>query len=341
MRNARRGFTLIELLVVIAIISILASMLLPAFHSARGKAHQTVCLSNQYQIAMDLAIMWTGDNDERMPDAETVWQNVDGSMRKILVCPSMTEDDTIGYLYNNALTNLSLGEIKNPAATLLTIDGRHAATSSPVTCDHVLYTAQDVERRHNGHAVCSFVDGHVSLDNAITGFEYMPDFSRPIGSEWSLRRQDATPGGAHPFLGEFGNDTVRLSLAGLPRHAKVTVSFDLYVIRAWQGNTGPHTWQLRVVGGDTLLNTTFANTTAPQAYPDAAPGGNHPAHTGAAAVNSLGYTHTPDGDMDAVYHLTATVPHHAARLTLEFSASGLPALNEASWGLANVDVLGE
>jgi len=59
-------FTLIELLVVISIIAILASMLLPALRSARGKAQEIICGSNLKQVGSAIQ-MYTIDNDGWVP----------------------------------------------------------------------------------------------------------------------------------------------------------------------------------------------------------------------------------------------------------------------------------
>ena len=66
-RPERSGFSLIELLVVIAIIAILAAMLFPVFASARGMAHQTVCLSNERQVGLAL-MQYAQDHDDRLPN---------------------------------------------------------------------------------------------------------------------------------------------------------------------------------------------------------------------------------------------------------------------------------
>jgi prepilin-type N-terminal cleavage/methylation domain-containing protein/prepilin-type processing-associated H-X9-DG protein len=68
MRN--KGFTLIELLVVVAIITILAAILFPVFATAREKARQTSCASNQKQLALAF-VQYSQDYDEILPMGST------------------------------------------------------------------------------------------------------------------------------------------------------------------------------------------------------------------------------------------------------------------------------
>ncbi|MBI5833207.1 MAG: type II secretion system protein [Armatimonadetes bacterium] len=84
MRRTRGGgFTLIELLVVISIISILASMMFPAFAKARNKAEAIVCTSNMSQLGKAF-MMYAMDYDHIMPDQpRTTFEN---SFQKLGYC---------------------------------------------------------------------------------------------------------------------------------------------------------------------------------------------------------------------------------------------------------------
>lgn len=71
MRNTHRhpfaGFTLIELLTVIAIIGILAAIVIPTVTAVRSKAQRAVDSNNLRELAK-AAIIYAGDNNDRLPD---------------------------------------------------------------------------------------------------------------------------------------------------------------------------------------------------------------------------------------------------------------------------------
>ncbi|MHB1141399.1 MAG: Lcl C-terminal domain-containing protein [Sulfuricaulis sp.] len=203
---------------------------------------------------------------------------------------------------------------------------------------------------------------------AASALYYYNDFQSAVGGEWSRTDIASAPlpeyGGTRLFLGEFGNETVTLSLTGLPSHGNVTVSFDLYLIRAWHGNDttvinfdplGPNHWQLNVSDGPVLFDQTFSNgNPAGQSYSPyigalscntgynaSYPAGTYNPMTGAAECYSLGYMYNfPYGSevMDSVYNLSFNFPHTSNSLTLNFKAYGLLGMSNTSWGLDNVRV---
>ena len=177
---------------------------------------------------------------------------------------------------------------------------------------------------------------------------YFNDFEYQAGPEWSNDNIDVTPIGERHFLGQFGNDSVTLSLSNLPSHIKVRLTFDLYVIRTWDGDDvngyGLDLWSLKFNDDTKLIETTFCNhegsPTNTQSYPDNYPGSGMPPLTGAAETFSLGYTFTiGDGSTineDSVYNMSFTITDSNQSISFNFAGSGLQDLTDESWGLDNV-----
>lgn len=155
------------------------------------------------------------------------------------------------------------------------------------------------------------------------------------------------------FLGEFGGpridrtartrvrQAVLLSLKELPAHVAITVSFDLLILKSWDGNSpmyGPDRWKLEVQGGPVLVDTSFSNNPKTeregtfQDYPK--PGS--PPFEGSFAKRTMGYQFFGD----STYKLSYTFPHQGDQLVLVFSSDlyeGKGVADE-SWGLDNVVV---
>ena len=197
----------------------------------------------------------------------------------------------------------------------------------------------------------------VPLTATTEAIYYFENFEGTVGNEWSNTSTDTTPGTAqHPvddFLGQFGNDTVSLTLNNLSAHTEITVSFDLYIIRTWDGTPamtmGNEILDVDVSDGQTLLHTGFSNMELHgnpwQCYPDGYPDGNNPSRTDAAENNTLGFMSPYGHIMDSVYSFyntnSFTFAHSSSSIQLNFSGSNLQSLPDESWGIDNILVTPE
>lgn len=175
---------------------------------------------------------------------------------------------------------------------------------------------------------------------AMAGTIYFNDFEGAVGSEWSTATTTVTPAGCThctTFLGENINDSIVLTLSSLPTNTTITISFELFIIRSWDGSGengwGPDNWTLAISDGSNWAYTFGNGTGMTQTYPvvGSAPG------TGASEVNTLGYTFG-DSARDMVYDLTFSWYNTTPTTTITFAASGLQGMSgygyaDESWGL--------
>ncbi len=158
---------------------------------------------------------------------------------------------------------------------------------------------------------------------------------------------DSTPIGARRFLGQFGRQAVHLTLNALPPHRSVTVQFDLFLIRSWDGSNRTEGDAFRLSEPNTGFSwcASFSNFDEDlQTYPDTCGSTPGAAMRGATERRTLGYTFRHFGPTNSVYHIRRTFAHTLPVLRLDFvgemaesDAAAANILNE-SWGLDNVSV---
>ncbi len=164
-KSTQRGFTLIELLVVIAIIAILAAILFPVFARAREKARQTTCTSNQRQLAASMQ-MYAQDHEEVMPPVASVWSDIKVDPG-VLTCPTNGKTPPNSYVYSNMVASTAVGKVSDPSNELVTLDGATQTTGTGLY-PNVAYLHSDLQYRHSGQIVSSFLDGHVGTSKDLS-----------------------------------------------------------------------------------------------------------------------------------------------------------------------------
>ena len=187
----------------------------------------------------------------------------------------------------------------------------------------------------------------LAAGTSLADIAYRNDFQLGAGPEWSDRTVDLAPLHGQRILGQFGNQTVRLTIPEIREGDLVRLDFDFCAIRTWDGNAGggalePDMFSVGVGGGPVLLAETFSvgdiDSRQRMSYGAGISGAaaNH-SRWGAIANDSLGYPWL-HRTLDATWRLSFEFLAPADGLEVWFRGSGLQELADESWGLDNVTV---
>ena len=169
-----------------------------------------------------------------------------------------------------------------------------------------------------------FQPGAAAQSLGLEVFTFEDDFEGGAKGEWSSGTTNtALTDNPTEFLGNFGNETVLLTLNNLPTHSEVRLRFDLYLLDSWDGDAtgccGPDSFRVGFGSSRTnLLDKTFDSDQPP--------------------CDQLGFNL---GFCDTIYKNLGSgfsFSHSRESLTLNFSARGLQDLDDESWGIDNVKV---
>ena len=183
--NYNKAFTLIELLIVIAIIAILSAILFPVFATAREKARQTACASNEKQIGLGL-MQYVQDNDKSYPlglvtDRGVGWAGqimpyVKAS--QVFTCPSDTtiaggQNSAISYAMNqstiwaapNCTAPYQASQFTSPPVTIMVFEVAGVAWF-PAT-DAPYFGSWSSSPTGNGMAPYNFYYGHAAVSGQV------------------------------------------------------------------------------------------------------------------------------------------------------------------------------
>lgn len=172
--------------------------------------------------------------------------------------------------------------------------------------------------------------------------QYTQNFQSAPYANWSTN-SNITYNGSR-VLGPFANDSVSFTLAGLPIHDSVIVSFDLFIHDTWEGDcslVGSDRFKLKS-GSRTVLDESFSNNTScTQSYSSSGTPGVYAAKTGASQTN-LPVRCNLNGSTTK-YTITRTFAHSDLNLSLSFigdlkDTADNSTLCDESWTIDNIQI---
>ncbi|MBN9399628.1 MAG: hypothetical protein J0I17_05555 ['Candidatus Kapabacteria' thiocyanatum] len=173
-------------------------------------------------------------------------------------------------------------------------------------------------------------------------------WSTNVPTPTAFRKFLAISGSRKRYAGPFGNQHVRITLDSLPPHGRLVVEALVYILGSWDGNADGDRLSIVVDGRDTLLHSTFSNTTWAQSYPRGVGRAANPRWSGAADTNVTGFRFTEanvyDGPLDAGYRLRFVVPHDRDSAIIDFIGvlkDVRPTTDNEAWGIASLRITPE
>jgi hypothetical protein len=234
------------------------------------------------------------------------------------------------------------------------------------TCDESFKSEVNMIQWASGKSIERFLTFLKSAAFVVLLVLFSPSFlfaAEPGNIAWSSSDTSMTPQGSVKFHGPFTNETVNVTSTQLDKHSFLDISFDLLILRSWDGSLpigstsipgpiGPDFIRVKMQDGPTLLFNTFSNTpltrdfrndSKQQSFPSPIPGNAFDPQTGAAAKNSLGYNYAWVGPpqpipMDATYSIHLIVPHDAPQAVVQLSGLGLQNIIDECWGITNLKI---
>jgi len=181
---------------------------------------------------------------------------------------------------------------------------------------------------------------------------------------WANNRLTTSPAMAgytqETFLGEYGNEQLNFGFTAPDitavdeAHNFVKVTFDLYILRSWDGQAnalyGSDLWRMLMIGANQeqslLLEYSFSNfndtpdqiENSRQSYPFPYQWNlTTEGRSGAKAINALSYEFR-GVVRNTTYEISYYLPRTVDPVSLGFSASGLQVIDDESWGIDNMKV---